>query len=85
MSYTVIESRYDEVVTSYTSAFLSGAGVRNILLQNQCALDLSDHLEIETYTWDVLPAHLKTGDITDYVTRELEWLRDTLLAMVRVP
>ncbi len=39
---------------------------------------LSDHLEIETYTWDVLPAHLKTGDIVDYVSRELEWLRDAL-------
>ena len=37
---------------------------------------LSEHLEIETYTWDVLPAHLKTGDIVDYVTRELEWVRD---------
>src|SRR2546430_2326613 len=33
-------------------------------------IPLSDHLEIETYTWDVLPAHLKTGDITDYVCRE---------------
>jgi sugar phosphate isomerase/epimerase len=42
---------------------------------------LSDHLEIETYTWDVLPAHLKTGDITDYVSRELEWMRDTLLGI----
>jgi len=41
---------------------------------------LSDHLEIETYTWDVLPTHLKTGDITDYVSRELEWMRSTLLA-----
>jgi hypothetical protein len=41
---------------------------------------LSDHLEIETYTWDVLPGHLKTGDITEYVTRELEYLRDTLRA-----
>jgi hypothetical protein len=41
---------------------------------------LSDHLEIETYTWDVLPAHLKTGDITDYVSRELEFVRDELLA-----
>jgi hypothetical protein len=40
---------------------------------------LSDHLEIETYTWDVLPAHLKTGDITDYVTRELDFVRDELL------
>jgi hypothetical protein len=39
---------------------------------------LSDHLEIETYTWDVLPNHLKTGDITDYVSRELEWFRDAL-------
>jgi hypothetical protein len=41
---------------------------------------LSDHLEIETYTWDVLPAHLKTGDITDYVCRELEWLQAALIA-----
>jgi hypothetical protein len=41
-------------------------------------IPLSDHLEIETYTWDVLPAHLKTGDITDYVCRELEWMRDAL-------
>ena len=42
---------------------------------------LSDHLEIETYTWDVLPEHLKTGDITDYVTRELVWTRDALSAV----
>ena len=40
---------------------------------------LSEHLEIETYTWDVLPPHLKTGDIVDYVTRELEWVRDLLV------
>jgi hypothetical protein len=39
---------------------------------------LSRHLEIETYTWDVLPEHLKTGDIVDYVCRELEWVRDQL-------
>jgi hypothetical protein len=31
------------------------------------ARPLSAQLEIETYTWDVLPAHLKTGDIVDYV------------------
>ncbi len=40
---------------------------------------LSPHLEIETYTWDVLPDHLKTGDIVDYVVREIEWVRDQLL------
>lgn len=39
---------------------------------------LSRQLEIETYTWDVLPEHLKTGDIVDYVTRELEWVRNQL-------
>ncbi|WP_392544304.1 metabolite traffic protein EboE [Oryzobacter telluris] len=41
---------------------------------------VSDHLEIETYTWDVLPGHLKNGDVVDYVARELEWLRDELVA-----
>jgi triacylglycerol esterase/lipase EstA (alpha/beta hydrolase family) len=44
VSYTVIESTHDEVVTPYTSAFLSGPGVTNITLQDQCPLDLSDHL-----------------------------------------
>ena len=40
---------------------------------------LSTHLEIETYTWDVLPEHLKTGDIVDYVTREIDWVKGQLL------
>jgi hypothetical protein len=39
---------------------------------------LSRHLEIETYTWDVLPDHLKTGDIVEYVCRELEWVKSVL-------
>jgi hypothetical protein len=40
---------------------------------------LSTHLEIETYTWDVLPAHLKTGDIVEYVCREIDWVKGQLL------
>jgi len=44
VDYTVIQTRYDQVVTPYTSAFLSGSNVKNILLQNQCILDLGDHL-----------------------------------------
>jgi sugar phosphate isomerase/epimerase len=39
---------------------------------------LSRQLEIETYTWDVLPENLKTGDVVDYVCRELEWVRGQL-------
>jgi hypothetical protein len=40
---------------------------------------LSAHLEIETYTWEVLPDHLKTGDIVEYVTREMEWVKGQLV------
>jgi hypothetical protein len=40
---------------------------------------LSRQLEIETYTWDMLPESLKTGDIVEYVCRELEWVRDQLV------
>jgi hypothetical protein len=43
------------------------------------ATPLSRQLEIETYTWDVLPEHLKTGDIVDYVCREIEWVRGQLV------
>ena len=39
---------------------------------------LSRQLEIETYTWDMLPENLKAGDIVDYVCRELDWVRGQL-------
>ncbi len=40
---------------------------------------LSRHLEVETYTWDVLPDALKSNDIVDYICRELEWVRGQLV------
>lgn len=47
VQYTVIESTGDEVVTPYTNAFLPPAGnVTNITVNQQCALDHTDHLEI---------------------------------------
>jgi triacylglycerol esterase/lipase EstA (alpha/beta hydrolase family) len=46
VQYTNIESMNDEVVTPYTSAFLSGSGVTNIVLQNQCSLDQGEHLSM---------------------------------------
>ncbi|MEU0534392.1 esterase/lipase family protein [Amycolatopsis tolypomycina] len=68
IQYTVIQTRYDDVVTPYTSAFLAPApNVKNILLQNVCGLDFTDHLGI---TYDPVaaglvlnaldPAHAKT-------------------------
>ncbi|MFH9853209.1 esterase/lipase family protein [Streptomyces althioticus] len=44
--YTVIATKYDQVVTPYRSAFLTGPNVRNVLLQDLCAVDLSEHLAI---------------------------------------
>jgi sugar phosphate isomerase/epimerase len=35
------------------------------------------HLEIETYTWDVLPADLKASSV-DSIAREYEWVLDVL-------
>ena len=47
VTYTVIETKDDEVVTPYKNAFLpAGPNVTNITVQNQCPLDQSDHLEI---------------------------------------
>ncbi|MBQ0966784.1 MULTISPECIES: esterase/lipase family protein [Streptomyces] len=44
--YTVLATKYDEVVTPYRSQFLDGPGVRNVVLQDLCPLDLSEHLAI---------------------------------------
>ncbi|MEV6615579.1 alpha/beta fold hydrolase [Streptomyces sp. NPDC051051] len=41
--YTVIATRYDEVVTPHRTQFLSGPNVRNVLVQDLCPLDLSEH------------------------------------------
>lgn len=38
---------------------------------------VSEHLEIETYTWDVLPIALKK-DLSESIIREMNWLIDTL-------
>lgn len=44
--YTVIATKYDEVATPWRTQYLSGSGVRNVLLQDLCPLDLSEHLAI---------------------------------------
>jgi sugar phosphate isomerase/epimerase len=39
---------------------------------------ISPHLEVETYTWDVLPPSLSEGPVQDAVVRELGWVLDQL-------
>jgi hypothetical protein len=48
VTYTVIETSHDEIVTPYRSAFLprEGGRVTNVLLQTRCPGDLSEHVSI---------------------------------------
>lgn len=47
VDYTVIATRYDEVVTPYTSSFLrDGPNVENLLLQDFCPVNFTEHVGI---------------------------------------
>ncbi len=40
---------------------------------------ISRHLEVETYTWDVLPASYRSADLSAAIARELNWVKAQLL------
>jgi triacylglycerol esterase/lipase EstA (alpha/beta hydrolase family) len=46
VSYTVISTKYDEVVTPYTTQALTGPATNNVILQNLCPADFSGHVAI---------------------------------------
>jgi len=39
---------------------------------------VTEHLEVETYTWDVLPESYRTAGLSAAIARELAWVRDQL-------
>jgi hypothetical protein len=39
---------------------------------------VSAHLEVETYTWDVLPERHRRDGVDTAIARELAWVRDRL-------
>jgi hypothetical protein len=43
------------------------------LLALQAAAPFTQHLEVETYTWDVLPEEYRREPVTEAVARELRW------------
>ncbi|MFD9391600.1 esterase/lipase family protein [Streptomyces sp. NPDC060000] len=47
--YTVIATQYDEVATPWRTQYLSGSNVHNVLLQDLCPLDLSEHVAIALF------------------------------------
>jgi sugar phosphate isomerase/epimerase len=48
------------------------------LLRIQARTPITDHLEVETYTWDVLPEEHRREHVVDAVARELAWTLDVL-------
>jgi hypothetical protein len=55
-----------------TQAFLAQ------LLAIQARAPFTEHLEVETYTWDVLPEEHRGEPVADAVARELRWTLDQL-------
>jgi hypothetical protein len=38
---------------------------------------VTNHLEVETYTWDVLPGDIRL-EIVDSIVRELKWVQKNI-------
>ena len=45
---------------------------------------VTQHLEVETYTWDVLPTEYKE-DLTESIVREMEWFQQKLITVCAKP
>lgn len=63
-AYEAFDSTQDSIIRTFR------------LLQER---SFANHLEIETYTWDVLPADLK-GPLESMISRELQWVLDNVNA-----
>ena len=66
ITYTTIMTKYDELVTPYTSGRLFEPNATNIVVQNQCPIDFAEHVAVafdRTVGRDILnaldPAHRK--------------------------
>lgn len=60
--------------------FLNTRAFLEPLLALLASKDACRHLEIETYTWDVLPAEYRRQPIVEAIARELTWTLDRLRA-----
>jgi len=54
---------------------LGDCGTTRFFLENALpGLDAAIPLEVETYSWNVLPPELQTATVTESIVRELEWV-----------
>jgi len=66
----VFYSEFDELQTTQTDLI-------NLIQQHNLS-PLSPHLEVETYTFDVLPQELQTATVTEAISREILWVKELL-------
>jgi len=59
-------------------AFSSTQAFVRDMLHAQRRKPISSHLEVETYTWNVLPPQARTADMDEAIAREIAWARDVL-------
>jgi hypothetical protein len=58
--------------------FETTQGYLKNILARQRASPVASHLEVETYTWGVLPEAHRQGDLALNIAREIEWARREL-------
>ena len=51
--------------------------IKEVLEHHRCA-PLTQELEVETYTWDVLPSTLRQTALPQAIARELRWVKEVL-------
>ncbi|MGQ0662037.1 MAG: metabolite traffic protein EboE [Pseudomonadota bacterium] len=61
-------------------AFTTTQSFLDAVLALHRADPISKHLEVETYTWDVLPAAYRDEPVVDAIARELGWVLERLAA-----
>ena len=66
--------------TSRYEAFESTQSYVRKVIETVLQTGAAHHLEIETYTWDVLPAGLKV-DLLESIAREYGWVLDTIRSL----
>ena len=48
------------------------------LLQQHRITPFTEHLEVETYTFDLIPKQYRRASVTDNISREIAWVREAL-------
>ncbi|MFK8076515.1 MAG: metabolite traffic protein EboE [Granulosicoccus sp.] len=66
------------VFIEHTEHFSTTQSTLQQVLQLQKISGFCRHLEVETYTWDVLPETYRTQSVSDAIAREVNWVRERL-------